>query len=107
MQQWVFAIAFVATTLPAGAVETKGPVGGKPYEEQVTVGNERFLLDLKARIEQSGYDAVQVVPRMFFVTARDKQGHAVCLVVDSNSLQTLRLQIEGQSGDSACPMPSQ
>ena len=106
MTHLALAILLLVSTTSVGAVEAEGPVGGKPYDDQVTVGNERFLLELKARIEQSGYDDVRIIPRLFFVSARDKEGRNVCLVVDSNSLAALPLHVERTAGGQPCaPAP--
>jgi hypothetical protein len=67
------------------------PVGGKPYAEQTDPSNDRFIAELKRRIEGQGYREVEVVPQMFVVIARDGKGRKVPLVVDSNTLQAIHI----------------
>jgi hypothetical protein len=92
---------WLLTASTALAALGEGPVGGKSYSEQMDAANAMFLAELRKRLQQKGYEQVQVVPQMFVVLAKES-GRSVTLIVDSDSLQTLAVgSNEGQS----CPAP--
>jgi hypothetical protein len=78
------------------ALQDEGPVGGKSYSEQLDAANRLFLAELRKRMQQKGYEEVEVVPQMFIVRAKEK-GRSVTLIVDSDSLQSLSV------GQQTCP----
>ena len=97
----VASFCILMLTAPALAAIQDGPVGGKPYAEQMDAANEKFLSDLRQRLLQRGYEDVRVVPQMFVVEARVK-GRAVTVIVDSNSLESV---VIGADNRGECPKP--
>jgi hypothetical protein len=86
----VVSFCILMLTAPTLAAIQNGPIGGKPYSEQMDAANEMFLAELRQRLLQRGYEEVRVVPQMFVVKAMEK-GRAVTLIVDSDSLQSLSI----------------
>jgi hypothetical protein len=68
-----------------------GPVGGKPYDAQISSSNEKFLIELRERIERTGLSAVHIFPSLFVVTATNSQGKDISLIVNSDSLRTIEI----------------
>jgi hypothetical protein len=95
------AATLAATTAPA-ALNDQGPVGGKPYDDQLDAANEMFLGDLRKRLQQKGFEEVSIVPQMFVVRAKDKGRH-ITLIVDSDSLQAMAI---GPGHHQLCPAPA-
>jgi hypothetical protein len=89
----VASFCIVMLTAPALAAFQDGPVGGKPYSQQMDAANDMFLADLRQRLLQRGYEQVRVVPQMFVVKAMEK-GRPVTLIVDSDSLQSLAIKTD-------------
>jgi hypothetical protein len=83
-------------------VEAIGPVGGKPYEAQLNGGNEKFLLELKRRVEGAGFGDVEILSSMFVVTAKSSSGRDVALIVDSDTLQALQIGSDEVAEASQC-----
>jgi hypothetical protein len=93
----VASFCILMLTAPALAAIQDGPVGGKPYAQQMDAANEMFLAELRQRLLQRGYEEVRVVPQMFVVKATEK-GRAVTLIVDSDSLQSLAIGADNNRG---------
>jgi hypothetical protein len=99
----LFCIAMLAaTTAPAALKDQDGPVGGKPYDDQLDAANEMFLGELRKRLQQKGFEEVSIVPQMFVVRAKDK-GRNITLIVDSDSLQAMAI---GPGHHQLCPAPA-
>jgi hypothetical protein len=96
----VASFCILMLTAPAFAAIQDGPVGGRPYSEQMDAANKMFLADLRQRLLQRGYEDVRVVPQMFVVKAIEK-GHAVTLIVNSDSLQALAIDADNKRGCSS------
>jgi hypothetical protein len=65
----VMSFCILMLTAPALAAIQDGPVGGKPYSEQMDAANKMFLAELRQQLMQRGYKEVRVVPQMFDVKA--------------------------------------
>jgi hypothetical protein len=91
-------VILVVPTAVASLNDGDGPVGGKPYSEQLDAANEMFLAELRKRLQQKGYEEVSIVPQMFVVHAK-QNGRSVTLIVDSDSLQSLAI---GPGNISSC-----
>jgi hypothetical protein len=79
------ALIILPTQTAIANVEAIGPVGGKPYEAQLNGGNEKFLLELKRRVEGAGFGDVEILSSMFVVTAKSSSGRDLALIVDSDT----------------------
>jgi len=55
-------------------VDTIGPIGGKTNDQQLDGGNEKFLMELRRRLESRGYGKVEILPSMFVTTAQNQNG---------------------------------
>jgi hypothetical protein len=95
-------LLIVASEAAVGNAVANGPVGGKPYEEQLNGANDKFLMELKRRVESSGFDQVEILPSMFVITAKNRTGQNVTLVVDSDTVQTLQIGADEQSQAAPC-----
>jgi hypothetical protein len=93
----VVSFCILMLTAPTLAAIQNGPIGGKPYSEQMDAANEMFLAELRQRLLKRGYEEVRVVPQMFVVKAMEK-GRAVTLIVDSDSLQSLAIGADNTGG---------
>jgi hypothetical protein len=87
----VAGLIILSTQTAIANVDASGPVGGKPYGEQLDGGNEKFLLELKRRVEGAGFREVAVMPSMFVVTAKNASGREVAMIVDSDTLEALQI----------------
>lgn len=96
------ALIILSTQTAIANVEAIGPVGGKPYEAQLNGGNEKFLLELKRRVEGAGFGDVEILPSMFVVTAKSSSGRDVALIVDSDTLQALQIGSDEVAEASQC-----
>lgn len=90
------------TAVAIANVDSSGPIGGKPYDQQLNAVNEKFFLELKRRIERAGFGEVEVLPSMFVVTAKNANGHAVALIVDSVTLEALQIGSENDPPAAEC-----
>jgi hypothetical protein len=99
----VFCIALLGATAAVAALnDGDAPVGGKPYSNQIDAANEMFLRELRERLQQKGFQEVNIVPQMFVARAKDK-GRTVTLIVDSDSLQSMAI---GPGHHQLCPAPA-
>jgi hypothetical protein len=96
------AVIILAAQTALATVDANAPVGGKPYEEQLNSGNEKFLMELKRRVENSGFDEVDILPSMFVMTARSRSGQNVTLVVNSDTLHALQIGADKQTQAGPC-----
>lgn len=102
LRTFVALLIGLAAHTAVATTESVPPVGGKPYEEQVTGGNEKFLLELKRRVESAGFSDVNVLPSMFVMTAKSRDGRSITLVVNSDTLRSLQIGAETEDQDSRC-----
>jgi hypothetical protein len=98
----VAALIVFSTQTAIANVEATGPVGGKPYENQLNGGNEKFLMELKRRVEGAGFGDVEIMPSMFVVTAKTSSGRSVALIVDSDTLQALQIGSDEETAAAQC-----
>jgi hypothetical protein len=94
----VLTLVLVAIPTASANVDSSEPVGGKTYAEQMDAANAAFLAELKRRIERAGFEDVEIVPRVFVATGKDRQGRGVSLIVDSDTLKTLQVGREEERG---------
>src|SRR4051794_20450753 len=59
------------------------------YATTMDQQNVDFLRQLAMRIEQTGYRDAKVIPQMFVVVAKRRDGKDITLIVDSNTLKAL------------------
>jgi hypothetical protein len=100
----VFIATFIvfAAQIAMAHVDASGPVGGKPYTDQLNGGNEKFLMELRRRIESAGLSDVETLPSIFVVTAKNRSGQAVTLVVESDTLHMLQIGTDEQAEAGSC-----
>jgi hypothetical protein len=68
--------------------------------------NEKFLMDLKRRVEVSGFADVNILPSMFVMTAKNRSGQDVTLVVNSDTLWALQIGAAAETEAGSCAATS-
>jgi hypothetical protein len=98
-------LALVSTAgFAATAPQTQSPSGLAPTspDTQPTIGQNAQNLpqELKQKLTAQGFTDVKVVPDSFLVSAKDKQGHPVTMLIGPNSLTVFTMVENTQQGRS-------
>lgn len=59
-------------------------------------------MELKRRVQSSGFDEVDILPSIFVMTARKRDGENVTLVVNSDTLRALQIGADDQTEVGPC-----
>jgi hypothetical protein len=89
MRTSVFAMAMMMVAHTAMAEVSASSPGS--YAARLDEENRIFLKQLTAKVRETGYRDVQVVPQIFIVKATDKSGRAVTLLVNSGTNQAVEI----------------
>jgi hypothetical protein len=90
----IAAAALVALTSTAYAADTGGsktPTGSMSQQQSA----QNLPQEIQSKLQQDGYTDVQVVPGSFLVSAKDKRGDPVNMVIGPHSMLVMT---EGKMG---------
>ena len=93
-------IALTATALSTGvalAQNNNNDMSSNNTNAAASTQNQTIPQQLKDQLKQEGYTNVQVVPGSFLVSAKNKNGNPVEMVVGPRSITMVTMQKSGQS----------
>jgi hypothetical protein len=75
--------------LPAFAADTATKSSGSESQKSATQPTQNLPAQIRAKLEQDGFTNVSIVPGSFLVSAKDKNGDPVTMVIGPNSMMML------------------
>ena len=75
--------------LPAFAADTATKPNGPESQSSATQPTQNLPAQIRTKLEQDGFTNVSIVPGSFLVSAKDKNGDPVTMVIGPNSMMML------------------
>jgi hypothetical protein len=87
MQRLIPALALVALMVAPAYAQTSNPPASANTNQAAQ--KEPLPLEIKQKLEKQGFTNVQVIPGSFLVSAKDKDGDPVNMLIGPNSLMVM------------------
>ena len=96
------AAAAVGFALPAAAQQNNGSWNGNGYNQQQgnNEGSQNLQQKIRRDLGQAGFSDIHVVPRSFVVSARDRDGNPVEMMITPNSITAMTSGTPNRNGPS-------
>jgi hypothetical protein len=97
-----FATAAIGAALIAGAhaqnsTKLTSPSGSSAQNSSAAQGTQNIPQEIKQKLSQDGFTNVQVVPGSYLVSAKDKNGDPVMMVIGPHSM-TIMSELPNSTG---------
>jgi hypothetical protein len=86
----LFASAVIAAALAQGAfAQTTSTMPSQENTPNASSGEQSLPQELRSKLTKDGFSDVRIVPRSFLVSAKDKNGDDVMMVIGPHSMMML------------------
>jgi hypothetical protein len=90
-------VALSLAVLPGAALAQSKGSSGTPGNPSAAQSTQSLPDQIQQKLKDQGFTQVQVVPGSFIVSAKDKQGDPVTMVIGPNSMTVFTVNAHGGS----------